>query len=154
MVAADIIGREIAEQVERISIQIYETANEHARARGVLIADTKFEFGLDESTNPPALVLIDEVLTPDRTRFWPPDQYQVGRAQPSFDKQHLRGKKSTTIGSKFGPSSISLHGLTATADWLVATDQKGRTGVEMPEEVTTQTSKCYEAAYAQLVASR
>ena len=97
MVAADIIGREIADQVERISIEIYEAANEYARERGVLIADTKLEFGLDDSTNPPALTLIDEVLTPDSSRFWPADKYEVGRSQQSFDKQHLRGMPVTSV---------------------------------------------------------
>ena len=91
MAAAEIIGTKIAEQVERLSIKIYEKANDYAAQRGIIIADTKFEFGLDESTNPPTVILIDEVLTPDSSRFWRVDRYEAGRAQDSFDKQYLRG---------------------------------------------------------------
>ena len=89
--AAQIIGPEIAEQVERLSIQIYEKANDYAAEHGIIIADTKFEFGLDETTSPPTVTLIDEVLTPDSSRFWRADMYEVGKAQNSFDKQPLRG---------------------------------------------------------------
>ena len=98
MAAATIVGKEIAEQIEMVSIQIYEKANDYAASRGIILADTKFEFGLDESATPPALVLIDEVLTPDSSRFWPQDQYKVGRGQESFDKQYLRGKQTPSNG--------------------------------------------------------
>jgi phosphoribosylaminoimidazole-succinocarboxamide synthase len=84
--AAEIAGRETAEQARVLSLQIYRTARAHARERGIIIADTKFEFGLFDGQ----LILIDEVLTPDSSRFWPADLYEAGRSQPSFDKQYLR----------------------------------------------------------------
>jgi phosphoribosylaminoimidazole-succinocarboxamide synthase len=85
--AAELVGRELFDEVERVSIALYRFAVEHARERGILIADTKFEFGLEEQGR---LVLADEVLTPDSSRFWPADQYQPGGPQPSFDKQFVR----------------------------------------------------------------
>jgi phosphoribosylaminoimidazole-succinocarboxamide synthase len=80
------IGRPLAERLREVSLTIYQRAAEHAAARGIIIADTKFEFGLlgDE------LIWIDEALTPDSSRFWPADQYSPGKAQPSFDKQYVR----------------------------------------------------------------
>jgi phosphoribosylaminoimidazole-succinocarboxamide synthase len=86
-------GRELAEELRRRSIGIYRRAGEHARQRGIIVADTKFEFGLLPDDGRPAhdrLMLIDEVLTPDSSRFWPKDQYRPGGAQPSFDKQFVR----------------------------------------------------------------
>jgi phosphoribosylaminoimidazole-succinocarboxamide synthase len=85
--AADLVGAALFEQVERTSIALYRFAAEHARERGIIIADTKFEFGLDEERQ---LVLGDEALTPDSSRFWPADEYRPGGAQPSFDKQFAR----------------------------------------------------------------
>jgi len=82
-----LLGQEMAEKIRDISLNIYTEAAEYARQRGIIIADTKFEFGLDENG---ALYLIDEALTPDSSRFWPADQYQVGVSPPSFDKQYLR----------------------------------------------------------------
>jgi phosphoribosylaminoimidazole-succinocarboxamide synthase len=79
--------RELIERVRDVSIALYSFAAEHARERGVILADTKFEFGLDEHGE---LVLADEVLTPDSSRYWPADEYEVGRGQPSFDKQYVR----------------------------------------------------------------
>ena len=84
--AQEIAGAEIAEEARALSLQIYRAARAYARERGIIIADTKFEFGLFEGK----LILIDEVLTPDSSRFWPADQYEAGRSQPSFDKQYLR----------------------------------------------------------------
>jgi phosphoribosylaminoimidazole-succinocarboxamide synthase len=84
--AARIVGREIAEQIRERSIAVYSAAAEYARTRGIIIADTKFEFGIVDGK----LILIDEALTPDSSRFWPADQYEPGRGQPSFDKQFLR----------------------------------------------------------------
>jgi phosphoribosylaminoimidazole-succinocarboxamide synthase len=75
------------ERVREKSIELYSFAAEHARERGVILADTKFEFGLDEHDE---LVIGDEVLTPDSSRYWPTDSYEVGRGQPSFDKQYVR----------------------------------------------------------------
>ncbi len=85
--AAELVGAELFEAVERVSIALYRFASEHARARGIIIADTKFEFGLDDVSR---LVLADEALTPDSSRFWPVDGYAPGGPQPSFDKQYAR----------------------------------------------------------------
>jgi phosphoribosylaminoimidazole-succinocarboxamide synthase len=85
--AADLVGAERLDEVERTSIALYRFAADHARAQGILIADTKFEFGLDEEGR---LVLADEALTPDSSRFWPAGEYEPGGAQPSFDKQFAR----------------------------------------------------------------
>jgi phosphoribosylaminoimidazole-succinocarboxamide synthase len=84
--ASEITGRDLAEKARDLSLKIYTFAAEYALQRGIIIADTKFEFGLIDGK----LVLIDEVLTPDSSRFWPADQYQAGRSQPSFDKQYVR----------------------------------------------------------------
>jgi phosphoribosylaminoimidazole-succinocarboxamide synthase len=80
------VGRRLAERLRDTSLEIYKRAVEHATARGIIIADTKFEFGLDGDQ----LIWIDEALTPDSSRFWPADQYAPGRSQPSFDKQYVR----------------------------------------------------------------
>jgi phosphoribosylaminoimidazole-succinocarboxamide synthase len=85
--AAELVGGDLFDEVERTSIALYRFAAEHARARGIIIADTKFEFGLDDDRR---LVLGDEALTPDSSRFWPADEYRAGCAQPSFDKQYAR----------------------------------------------------------------
>jgi phosphoribosylaminoimidazole-succinocarboxamide synthase len=85
--AAELVGAERLEEVERASLALYRFAVGHARARGILIADTKFEFGVDEDGR---LVLGDEALTPDSSRFWPAEEYRPGGAQPSFDKQFVR----------------------------------------------------------------
>jgi phosphoribosylaminoimidazole-succinocarboxamide synthase len=80
------IGRELAEEIEDVSLRIYEAAAEKAESKGIIIADTKFEFGLCDGE----VLLIDELLTPDSSRFWPKDRYEVGGSQPSFDKQYVR----------------------------------------------------------------
>jgi phosphoribosylaminoimidazole-succinocarboxamide synthase len=85
--AVALVGRERYEQVERTALELYRYVSEHAAARGILIADTKFEFGLDADG---ALVLADEAFTPDSSRFWPADEYAPGGPQPSFDKQFVR----------------------------------------------------------------
>lgn len=95
-----LLGREIAEQVRDISIKLYSRAAEYARQRGIIIADTKFEFGLDDNGT---LYLIDEALTPDSSRFWPADQYQVGISPPSFDKQYVRDYLETLDWNKTAP---------------------------------------------------
>lgn len=92
--------------------------------RGIIIADTKFEFGLDTKTD--EIVLVDEVLTPDSSRFWPAPSYEVGKTQDSFDKQYLR-------------------------DWLTSQGLKGKQGVEMPEEVVRNTEAKYQEAFERLV---
>jgi phosphoribosylaminoimidazole-succinocarboxamide synthase len=85
--ASELVGAELLDRVERVSLDLYRFAAEHARSRGIIIADTKFEFGLDDERR---LVLGDEALTPDSSRFWPADEYAPGGAQPSFDKQYAR----------------------------------------------------------------
>jgi phosphoribosylaminoimidazole-succinocarboxamide synthase len=85
--AIELVGRERYEEVEETSLALYRFASEHAAARGILIADTKFEFGLDQEGR---LVLADEAFTPDSSRFWPADEYAPGGPQPSFDKQFVR----------------------------------------------------------------
>ncbi len=85
--AGEILGKDIAARVKEASLTIYKECAQYARTRGIIIADTKFEFGLDAQGR---LTLIDEVLTPDSSRFWPADQYQPGANPPSFDKQYVR----------------------------------------------------------------
>ena len=85
--AADLVGAALLARVERAAVELYLFASEHAAARGIILADTKLEFGLDERGE---LVLADEAFTPDSSRFWPADEYEPGRAQPSFDKQYVR----------------------------------------------------------------
>ncbi|MBA1331337.1 phosphoribosylaminoimidazole-succinocarboxamide synthase, partial [Candidatus Endoriftia persephone str. Guaymas] len=83
----ELLGGELAEQVRDLSLHIYTEAAEYARSKGIIIADTKFEFGLDDNG---VVHLIDEALTPDSSRFWPADQYRPGISPPSFDKQFVR----------------------------------------------------------------
>lgn len=120
--AADLMGGELAERVRDISIRIYEESAAYALERGIIIADTKFEFGLLDDE----LILIDEVLTPDSSRFWPVDGYEPGRSQPSFDKQYVR-------------------------DWLVdAGWDKRPPAPELPPEVVARTAEKYSEALRML----
>ncbi|HQW20054.1 MAG TPA: phosphoribosylaminoimidazolesuccinocarboxamide synthase [Rhodocyclaceae bacterium] len=112
------IGKELADQVRNISLRLYREAAAHARVRGIIIADTKFEFGLD---NEGRLYLIDEVLTPDSSRFWPADQYQIGISPPSFDKQFVRDYLETL--SDWNKQAPAPH---LPADILVSTTAKYR----------------------------
>jgi len=96
----DTIGETLAEQVRSISIALYLRASDYARARGIIIADTKFEFGLDENDQ---LVLMDELLTPDSSRFWPADAWSAGHNPPSFDKQYVRDYLETLDWDKTAP---------------------------------------------------
>ncbi|MES9905930.1 MAG: phosphoribosylaminoimidazolesuccinocarboxamide synthase [Sedimenticola sp.] len=112
----DLLGRELAEQVRDVSLKIYTECAAYAREKGIIIADTKFEFGLDDEGT---LYLIDEVLTPDSSRFWPSDQYRPGISPPSFDKQFVRDYLETL-------------------DW-----DKTPPGPELPQEVITKTSEKY-----------
>jgi phosphoribosylaminoimidazole-succinocarboxamide synthase len=93
--------RQLAERVRDVSIAVYARAAEHARTRGIILADTKFEFGLDADGT---LTLADEVLTPDSSRFWPADGYEPGRAQPSFDKQYVRDWAAASGWDKTPPA--------------------------------------------------
>lgn len=120
--AAGIVGKEIAEKVRDASLKIYKTAREYARQRGIIIADTKFEFGEHDGK----LLLIDEVLTPDSSRFWPADQYQPGKGQPSFDKQFLRDYLETLDWDKTPPAP------------------------QLPEEIIRKTQAKYLEAYERL----
>ncbi|KAK5136164.1 hypothetical protein LTR08_004001 [Meristemomyces frigidus] len=125
--AAEIVGTEVARRVEEISLLVYQMAHDHALPLGILIADTKFEFGLDPASH--ELVLVDEVLTPDSSRFWPADSYTVGQGQASYDKQFLR-------------------------DWLTGAGLKGKEGVAMPESVVRGTEAKYREAFERLTGRR
>jgi phosphoribosylaminoimidazole-succinocarboxamide synthase len=120
--AAKIVGDDIAGQARAASLRIYNSARDYARQRGIIIADTKFEFGMDNGK----LILIDEVLTPDSSRFWPADQYQPGKGQPSFDKQFVRDYLETLDWNKTPP------------------------GPMLPPEVVAKTSATYLEAYERL----
>jgi len=128
---SEIVGIDVAEELRRRSIEIYARAAEHALARGIIIADTKFEFGwIRGASGKDELILIDEVLTPDSSRFWPADNYQPGRAQPSFDKQYLR-------------------------EWLETTSwDKNSSPPELPDEVIAGTQRKYAEAYEKLTGKR
>ncbi|MDU9049305.1 MAG: phosphoribosylaminoimidazolesuccinocarboxamide synthase [Candidatus Electrothrix sp. Rat3] len=95
----EIIGKDVADKMGDISIRLYEKASEYARSKGIIIADTKFELGMVDGK----LILIDEVLTPDSSRFWPMDEYKPGQGQPSFDKQFLRDYLSSLDWGKQPP---------------------------------------------------
>ncbi|HEY5403315.1 MAG TPA: phosphoribosylaminoimidazolesuccinocarboxamide synthase [Pyrinomonadaceae bacterium] len=97
----DLIGAEATDMLRDASLRLYTEARSYARERGIIIADTKFEFGLDKNGS---LVLVDEVLTPDSSRFWPADDYQPGRSQPSFDKQFVRDYLETLDWDKKPPA--------------------------------------------------
>lgn len=138
--AIEIVGKELAEKIEAASLEIYEKvripsmltleylltslkARAYGEERGIIIADTKFEFGVDRATG--EIILVDEVLTPDSSRFWPADKYQVGKSQSSYDKQYLR-------------------------DWLTESGLKGKDGVAMPKEVVDETVSKYQEAFTKL----
>ena len=116
----NLIGEELASKVRDTAIEIYNFGVNHAKERGIIIADTKFEFGLDNNGK---LFLIDEVLTPDSSRFWSIEEYQVGISPPSFDKQYLRDYLETLDWDKTAP------------------------GPELPEDVITNTTEKYRSAY-------
>lgn len=118
-----LIGDDMAEQVRDVSLKLYNTAAEYARERGIIIADTKFEFGLDENGT---LTLIDEALTPDSSRFWPADTYQPGISPPSFDKQFVRDYLETL-------------------DW-----DKKAPGPKLPDEIAQKTAEKYQEALKRL----
>ncbi|KAL0250655.1 phosphoribosylaminoimidazolesuccinocarboxamide synthase [Cryptococcus tetragattii IND107] len=120
----DICGPELAAEIEKVAIQLYTEAAAYALERGLILADTKFEFGLlpdPSSPNKTTLILIDEVLTPDSSRYWAADDYVVGQPQPSFDKQYLR-------------------------DWLIKEGLRGKEDVTLLEHVVNETRSKYEEA--------
>ncbi len=115
---AQIVGEEDAQELSCLSTQIYSTAADYAAERGIIIADTKFEFGRIGD----AIILGDEVLTPDSSRFWPADRYEPGKSQPSFDKQYVR-------------------------DWLSANWDKQGEPPHLPQDVICRTAEKYEQAF-------
>ena len=124
--ATQLLGKEMAEKVKQASLTIYKDCAEYALTRGIIIADTKFEFGLDEKG---ALTLIDEVVTPDSSRFWPADSYKPGANPPSFDKQYVR-------------------------DWLEASGwNKKAPAPKLPAEVIAKTAEKYREALKRLTGS-
>jgi phosphoribosylaminoimidazole-succinocarboxamide synthase len=116
-----LIGKDLAEKVRDISIRLYKEASEYAATKGIIIADTKFEFGIDAKGK---LVLIDEVLTADSSRFWPADSYQVGASPPSFDKQYVRDYLETLDWNKTPPAPR------LPAEVIAKTSQKYREALE------------------------
>ena len=116
-----LVGKDIAANVRDVSIRLYKEASEYAAGKGIIIADTKFEFGLDAKGN---LVLIDEVLTADSSRFWPADSYQVGMSPPSYDKQFVRDYLETLDWDKTPPAP-KLPG-----EVIARTSQKYREALE------------------------
>ena len=121
--AGELVGAERLQEVERVSLELYRYASEHALARGIIIADTKFEFGVDGDGG---LVLADEAFTPDSSRFWPAADYEPGRTQPSFDKQFVRDYCESLGWDKTPP------------------------GPELPDEVVTGTRARYVEAFERL----
>ncbi|MGA9852545.1 MAG: phosphoribosylaminoimidazolesuccinocarboxamide synthase [Gammaproteobacteria bacterium] len=119
----ELLGQSLAEQVRDKAIALYNYAAEHALKRGIIIADTKFEFGVDKNNQ---LILIDEALTPDSSRFWPADTYQPGISPPSFDKQYVRDYLETLDWGKKAPAP------------------------HLPAEVITKTAEKYRDAYQRL----
>jgi phosphoribosylaminoimidazole-succinocarboxamide synthase len=106
---AEILGKPLAEKVRDTSLALYSYARDYAATRGIIIADTKFEFGLLERADTPThskLILIDEALTPDSSRFWPADGYAPGKPQPSFDKQFVRDYLETLDWDKTPPGPV------------------------------------------------
>ena len=118
---AEILGAEDAAALRDLSLAVYTTARDHAEKQGIIIADTKFEFGRLNGT----IILADEVLTPDSSRFWPGDEYEVGKDQPSFDKQFVR-------------------------DWLTANWDKQGTPPRLPKDVIERTTEKYIQAYEKI----
>jgi phosphoribosylaminoimidazole-succinocarboxamide synthase len=116
-----LIGAELAAKVRDVSIRLYKEAADYAASKGIIIADTKFEFGLDESNH---LVLIDEVLTADSSRFWPADSYRVGISPPSFDKQYVRDYLESLTWDKTPPAPKLPE------DVIARTSQKYRDALE------------------------
>ena len=109
-----LVGRDMAERVRDVSIRLFRTAGDYARERGIIIADTKFEFGLDENGD---LRIMDEVLTPDSSRFWPADSYVPGTSPPSFDKQFVRDYLETLDWDKTAPGPrLPQHVIDITRD--------------------------------------
>ncbi|KAJ1862131.1 Bifunctional purine biosynthetic protein ade1 [Coemansia sp. RSA 2703] len=123
---AEIIGRERSDEMARVALDLYNRAADYALAKGIIIADTKFEFGVDANGH---IMLIDEALTPDSSRFWPKAAYKVGKSQESYDKQYLR-------------------------DYLTSIDFDMHTPIDLPPVVVDNTFKKYVEAYVKLTGNR
>ncbi|KAI0411101.1 putative phosphoribosylaminoimidazole-succinocarboxamide synthase [Xylaria grammica] len=121
--AIEMIGEQYARRIEELALKVFKAGQDYAAQRGVIIADTKFEFGLDESTD--EIVLIDEVLTPDSSRMWPKNKYEPGREQESFDKEPLR-------------------------KWLRVMGLEGKEGVSIPDDIALETSQRYKDVFTLL----
>ncbi len=122
----NLIGADLANEVKNKTIEVYKKCAEYALSKGIIIADTKFEFGLDENNN---LVIGDEVLTPDSSRFWPASEYEVGKSQKSFDKQYLR-------------------------DWLKQNNWSAENPTPIPDEVIATTTNKYIEAYERITGKK
>lgn len=122
----DLIGEENAEKLKELSLEIYKKGSEYARKKGIIIADTKFEFGKVDNQ----IIVVDELLTPDSSRFWPADQYKPGKSPPSFDKQYVRDYLSST-------------------DW-----DKNSIPPNLPENVIEGTQKRYQEAYEKITGKK
>jgi phosphoribosylaminoimidazole-succinocarboxamide synthase len=125
--AADIVGRDTAEELKNLSLKLYETAADYAMTRGIILADTKFEFGANSESS---IIWGDEALTPDSSRFWELDSWSPGKSQPSFDKQYLR-------------------------DWLTSTGwDKKSPPPELPLEIVEKTAARYEEAFERITGQK
>lgn len=124
--AAEIVGQELCDRLASKAIELYSKAKEYAKSKNIIIADTKFEFGLDENEN---LVLVDEVLTPDSSRFWDASSYVLGQSQNSYDKQFLR-------------------------DWLISNKLVYKEGVAMDESIVVKTKEKYVKAFESLTGTK
>lgn len=121
--AAKLVGKDLCDRIEELAVRLYTKCKEYAKTKGIIIADTKFEFGIDENTN--EIILVDEVLTPDSSRFWNGANYKLGEGQDSYDKQFLR-------------------------NWLTENNLAGVDGVRMPEDIAERSRAKYIEAYEQL----
>ncbi|KAH8662039.1 phosphoribosylaminoimidazole-succinocarboxamidesynthase [Xylariales sp. PMI_506] len=125
--ARELVGEAYASRIEELAVRLFLAGQEYAAERGIILADTKFEFGLDEETD--EVVLVDEVLTPDSSRYWPKDKYEAGRDQESFDKQFLR-------------------------NWLTKEGLKGKEDVTVPEDIVLATAERYKDVFERLVGQK
>jgi phosphoribosylaminoimidazole-succinocarboxamide synthase len=124
---SELVGEDLANQVKEVSLKLYNMASEHATKNGIIIADTKFEFGLDENDN---LVLMDEILTPDSSRFWNKEKYQIGTSPESYDKQFVRDYLETLDWDKTAP------------------------GPKVPKDIIAATAKKYHEAFELITGER
>jgi phosphoribosylaminoimidazole-succinocarboxamide synthase len=127
---AELVGEQLAGSISKAAVSLYAKASQHAQSRGIILADTKFEFGLLNKTQ---LILVDEVLTPDSSRFWDAASYAAGRSQASFDKQYVR-------------DWLKSKGLDKAADEGVL--------VTLPDDVVQRTAEKYQEAYERITGKK